>query len=214
MLWWFAAVEAEQVAPEPDPDIEFVGSAQSFSDTVTIPAGHDTDDLLVIVAHTEGSGTPSAPGGQGWTLHSGASRTGAGAKNWRVYSKVATSESETSGTWSGIGGTGGLICHVYRNASGLGAGDKLNDGNSNPDIPSLTLNVTDGSSWVMYWAMALASEAWSSFNRRQLLTGDSNNAVSFDTDAGVASWSGQSNISNSNSADWGSMAVEILKRTS
>jgi hypothetical protein len=209
----------------PFPDIEFVSSDYAVSGptaTITIPT-HQAGDLLVMIAvNIDDSSTPSAPGGEGWTLETSASRTGFGAKNFRTYSKVAASGSVTTGTWSA---TDWLICHVYRNASGLGAGAVDNDGASNPDLPGLTLEVSDGSSWVMNWAGQNGAtnnemSETSGLTRREMYEDPSGGPpdevfASWDTNGGASSFSGKSNISSGiTSLDWISLSVEILKATS
>lgn len=205
----------------PFPDIEFISSESAASDTLTIPS-HQAGDLLVMIAvNIDASNTPSAPGGEGWTNEASASRTGFGAKNFNTYSKIAASGSVTTGSWGGS--TDWLICHVYRNASGLGAGATANDGNSNPGLPGLTLEVSDGSSWVMTWAGQAADSLLemtetSGLTRRETYAPSASNKerfASWDTDGGVSSFSQQDDLNTSPVfLNWISLSVEILKATS
>jgi hypothetical protein len=197
------------------PDIEFIGAEENVGATVTIPAGHQAGDLMVMWTWQDTGGTPAAPGGGGWTVKTAASRTGFAGKNYRVYSKPCTSGSETSGTWTSCDA---LHCHVYRNASGLGSGAIANDGASNPDIPALSLTVTDGSSWVAAFALEVGTTndmSPSGMSERSAVSslGDYR-AETWDTNAGVASFAGKTNIASSGTHDWASSAVEVLKATS
>jgi hypothetical protein len=193
------------------PAIAFVGAEENAGSTVTIPAGHQAGDLMVMFAWREGTGTPAAPGGGGWTLKTDASRTGFADKNFRTYSKVASGGSETSGTWSEVFG---LHCHVYRNASGLGAGAIDSDGSSNPDLPALTLDVTDGTSRVAAFAFhvgASTSMSASGMSARSQLSSVPTTywAGTWDSPE-TASWAGKANIGSTGS-DWASCSVELLK---
>lgn len=87
--------------------ISRVGSASSETTSLTIPAGHQTGDLIFILAFIDGSTTPpTVPAG--WTTVT--SRTGTTCSLVGAW-KIAGSASETSGTWTTATG---MMCHVYR----------------------------------------------------------------------------------------------------
>lgn len=90
--------------------ISRIGSASAEATTVTIPAGHQAGDILIICAVNDGSVTnPTIPAG--WTS---ITNTADGTlMSISVAWKLATSSSETSGTWTSATG---LMCHVYRGA--------------------------------------------------------------------------------------------------
>lgn len=194
------------------PDIEFVGAGSAASTTVTIPAGHQSGDLMIIAAWQDGPDpAPAAPGGGGWTLK--ISRTGFSIKNVRIYQKAATSGSETSGTWSNVDS---LQCHVYRNASGIGLFATDSGSDSLVAIPAVALSVTDGSSWLMAWAAADGDFVQLSPSNLTERTDLSPNyrLQSWDTNAGVSSFTGRTGLGFNGSDEWRTIAAEILKATS
>src|SRR5438105_4128941 len=77
--------------------------------TITIPAGHQIGDAILIYAFAATNNTPSLPAG--WT---NLANTNAGASGHRVAYKIAISSSDTSGTWTNATG---LACVVYRGVS-------------------------------------------------------------------------------------------------
>src|SRR6185369_16959851 len=77
--------------------------------TVTIPAGHQLGDVILIFAFRDGSATnPTIP--TGWTNITNTTDGGT-LSSVSVGWKLAASSSETSGTWTNATG---LVCHVYR----------------------------------------------------------------------------------------------------
>lgn len=196
------------------PPIEFVGAESADASTVTIPAGHRAGDLIVMVGWQEGSGAPTAPGGEGWEVNTSASRTGFGAKNFRTYTKRATGGSETSGTWSTVDS---LHCHVYRNASGIGAIDRGNSGSSKPFVTSLSLQAPK-TSWVMAFAANLddlnMTDGSSQLTERTLeddtSAPDKFQAETWDTNGPVESFSSTGSMTSVDT-DWVALVMEILK---
>jgi hypothetical protein len=88
--------------------ISRVGQAGAEATTVTIPAGHQVGDLLVICAFRDGSTTnPTVPAG--WTTIT-ATFDGTSCSVSAGW-KYATSAAETSGTWTNATG---LLCVVLR----------------------------------------------------------------------------------------------------
>lgn len=88
--------------------ISRVGAAGTDGTSITIPAGHMPNDLLLMFAFAAAATSPTVA--SGWTNRT--SQTGT-ASALRVAYKVATSSSETSGTWTNATG---LVCVVYRGA--------------------------------------------------------------------------------------------------
>lgn len=86
-----------------------IGAAAGDGTTITIPAGHQAGDLLVIFAFRGATTAPSLPAG--W---SGLTSASSGASSFRVGRKLAISGADTSGTWTNATG---LCCAVYRGAS-------------------------------------------------------------------------------------------------
>lgn len=91
--------------------ISRIGSGGAEADNVTIPAGHQAGDFLLIYAFRDGSITsPSLPAG--WTNIAAAS--GGTAVASRFGYKIAISDTDTSGTWTNATE---IICVVYRGTS-------------------------------------------------------------------------------------------------
>lgn len=88
--------------------ISRIGSGSAEATTVTIPAGHQKGDIIIIYAVRDGSVTnPTIPAG--WT---NITNTSDGTlMSISVGWKIAISASDTSGTWTNATG---LMCHVYR----------------------------------------------------------------------------------------------------
>lgn len=85
-----------------------IGQNSAEANTVTIPSGHQVGDLLLIFAFRDGSATnPTVPAG--WTTITNTLDTTSGSAS--VGWKIATSSSETSGTWTNATG---LIVLAYR----------------------------------------------------------------------------------------------------
>lgn len=91
--------------------ISYISQASATSDSVTLGT-HASGDLLLVFAYNDGSATiPSLP--SGWlNLHNVTAATG----SYRIGFKVATTSSETSGTWTNADG---IIAVVYRSDAGL-----------------------------------------------------------------------------------------------
>lgn len=88
--------------------ISRIGSNSSETNSVTIPAGHQAGDLIIISAFRDGSATnPTIPAG--WTNITNTSdgTTCSISAGW----KFAASGAETSGTWTNATG---MLVHVYR----------------------------------------------------------------------------------------------------
>ncbi len=116
--------------------VEYVGSANAASTTITIPT-HQAGDLIWILAGRNNATAPSLPAG--WTnLYSGGP---GGAQSTRVGYKIAASGSETSGTWTNATG---LICVVYRNAQ---VGVHAVNAATNTTYPALSGFTTDA--WIV-----------------------------------------------------------------
>ncbi len=88
--------------------IERIGAAVANATTITIPAGHQVGDLIVIFAFRDGSATnPTIPAG--WT--SITNTTDGTSCSVSAGWKIAASAAETSGTWTNASG---LAVAVYR----------------------------------------------------------------------------------------------------
>jgi len=92
---------------EPDGNITFIGAAEGTT-SATLPA-HEAGDLILAFAFRSGS-TAGITQPSGWTS---IIATGANSTNARMSFKVATSNSETTGTWTNATR---VVFLVYRNA--------------------------------------------------------------------------------------------------
>jgi hypothetical protein len=131
--------------------IQFV-SASSADSAPSAPAGHAAGDLLLAFAYRDGSATaPTLP--SGWTS---IATTGGNTNAFLLAYKVATSSSETIGTFTNATDT---VVHCYRgvNASPIGNVSPAASGSSGSvSIPSAgwSLQDTSGKSWVAYFGGA------------------------------------------------------------
>jgi hypothetical protein len=183
------------------------GCAAANSSSVALPT-HATGDLILIHAFdTNGSAAPSLAAG--YTSAGTETTTLVGS---RIGYKIAASSSETSGTWSGAERIVACIYSGVDQADPIGAVAVSESTSSNTIIyAALTLEVTDGSSWV--WGTAGHNAA---NDVEQAPTGMTNRAasgtgpeiVAHDTNGGVASWSAQ-NVGVNNANHYISWTVEI-----
>jgi hypothetical protein len=187
--------------------ISHIGAQGNAGTTVTIPT-HQSGDLILIFAYRDGNNTaPTTPSAGGtvptWTLI-GSSGGNNNSSNFRYA--VATGSTTTSGTWTNASE---LICLVYRGTKFVG--DSLGGGAQSATIayPALSLDRTDGSSWVVGVAghrTATNVDAAPSGMTNRAFTGTE--AAGHDTDGGVTSWSQQTISAGANSG-WRSWTVEL-----
>lgn len=106
---------------------------------------HQAGDTIIVFVSRVGSATPAL--NAGWTNIVNGNRA-VGTGNWsaRIAYKVATSSSETVGTWATSEAT---IVVVYRGVTAIGAAT-TGSGAANKTItyPAATLQGTNGQSWV------------------------------------------------------------------
>lgn len=190
--------------------ISFVGAATGTT-SATLPA-HAAGDVLLAFAHRDGNTTaPSLPAG--WT---DLGSSGANVNSSRIGYKVAASSGETSGTWTNATG---LVVLVYRGcAAGDPIGDVVGTGSSSLIIsyPALTMQVTDGSSWVVGVAGHRSNDttgfgtAPSGMTNRSYVQDATATIIGNDTAGGVSSWSAQTVTATGTSGGWRSWSVELL----
>ena len=115
--------------------------------SATVPA-HTVGDIIIVFAYRTGSTTPpTLPSGYTSIL----TKTGATCSA-RLGYKIATSTSDTSGTWTN---SSALVCHVYT-SSLYGSGSSVAIGGSassnsttvTVNFPALTMTNGGGTSWV------------------------------------------------------------------
>lgn len=188
--------------------IALVGSGKAANTTsVTVPA-HSVGDLILIAAHREGNATPpSLPAG-----YTSIATVAIGTTySLRVGYKIATSTSDTSGTW-----TNGkcLTVQVFSGAQPLsiGSGTATNSGSPTiPNYPAVTFDTTDGSSWaaglLIGGGASHAPPSGMTLRQTAVSSGFADLDAS-DTNGGVTGWA-STNYSANGSAAWCSVVCEI-----
>lgn len=190
--------------------ISAISNAAAATTTVTM-SSHTTGDLILASVRRNGSTTaPTIPGG--WTLV----KTQTGTTSWHgVYSKVAASSSETTGTWTSASS---VEVNVYRGASGVGTGPTGGTGTGTTiTYPAITLDKTDSTSWVFRTAGATAAtnittNVPSGYTARGGVATPTGSAIcGCDSNAGLASSPSTGTQAVSGSGVWIAISVEILQ---
>jgi hypothetical protein len=122
--------------------IGYVGVNTGDGGSITIPT-HQAGDTILIVATSYANVIPSLPAG--FTNIQAGTDALENALAWRLGYKVATSASETSGTWSNADG---VTAAVYRGVTGIGASAAVADRTTTPSWGALSL-LNNGGSWVV-----------------------------------------------------------------
>lgn len=188
--------------------ISFVGQAGAAATTVTIPA-HNIGDYIIIFAYRTAATAPTVPAG--YNAVPNGTATG-NANSFVVGYKVATSTSDTSGTWTNATL---LNAVVYRGLLGIGgAKGQTNAAALTAAIPAITMTNNSGSSWVV--AFAGSKQATSqgtplagATTLRGTQTGTTSDSVAADTNAGVTSFSATTSA-NASSVTSSGVALELL----
>ncbi len=174
--------------------LSFIASSSTQATTITIPGTYAAGDLLVIFAWRNGSTTPpSLPAG--WT--NVGTNTGT-TSSVRVGYKVATSNSQTSGTWTNATT---LSCSIYRGQNSITP--FVNVGGQTGTSPTvnysgITTMQEPGRSWVVRFAgiktndTALETPCTGDTFRSGSAGGAANEVAAFDTNGAVSSSSFQS----------------------
>lgn len=141
-----------EVSPQPADPITFVDSAvrnaNTATPTVTIPAGVQAGDLLLLTASVNNAPSVTTPAG--WTLVETQSTTGLSSY---VYSRVASGSDAGANVPVALSSLGksSLALSVYRNASAVSAtATSVDAGTANHGAPEVT--VPTGSWVVWFWA--------------------------------------------------------------
>lgn len=179
----------------------FVGSNQAQAATVSIPA-HQAGDIILICAYRSNNTPANLPAG--WTnVQSG----GANSLSMRVGRRVASGSGTTSGTWTNANA---LICEVYRPSGGtatIGASAMAANVSSPATWSGLTMEVTDGSSWVTsFIAASLTTMRTGHTERENVRPGGFSILRAGDTNGGVSEWA---STTTSTGGNWRTVTVEI-----
>lgn len=118
--------------------IAYISSAYANGGSISPMPSHSTGDLLVMFIPGNGAIPPLQAG---WTS--------AGTGNfWRVAYKIATSGSETSGTWTYCLGLHLGVYQGFNELDPIGAVSGSYSSSTTLTYPALTLDTADATSWV------------------------------------------------------------------
>lgn len=187
-------------------------SSIAAATSITVPGTYNTGDYIVIMAFRNSSTAIPALGTGFTNLATGSGNT-CGA---RLGYKIATSSSESSGTWTN--GTL-LMCQVYTGVTSIGTAVATMGNSSSPSYAGLTLGNTSGSSWIIGMGghrdpganMLLPPTGMT--NETGINTGTSGHAGGHDTNGGVSSWSTQVVAVGGTVAGWHTFTVELVDGT-
>lgn len=166
--------------------IVFVDSATAAGNTVTVPTVQVGD--FMVCSTQRANNTPISLI-SGWTDWPGTPTSNTTGGSMRVAYRVATSTSETCGSWTSSTRTNLLI---FRNVTGPGAIAWTTPTAVNPiTFPALTLTTLNGSSWGVRFGCSMGNESVFTTDNptgapntpRQTASGNS----------GAAGWAGDSN---------------------
>lgn len=177
--------------------------------SATLPT-HQAGDLIIVAAYRDGSNTaPTLPAGFINIVNAGAS-----TNSIRVGYKIATSSSETSGTWTNATST---IVVVYRGAT-IGTASTTNTGASTTlTYGALTLNRTDNTSWVVGFgghrsANVAIETAPSGMTNITSVSDATDEMAVHDSNATVTSRTSSTAAVGGTSSGWATAVVEILEK--
>lgn len=164
-------------------------SAQANSVAITTP---QAGDLILVFAHRDGSTTaPSLPSGY-TSLGTTSGGSGGTSNSARLGFKYSDGTETTSGTWTNATS---VAVHVSRGCDpslAYGAFATAGAASSTLTFPALTLQVTDGTSWVVgFGASRTATDVGTNDPTGMADRSSATDIAVWDTNAGVSSWSQQ-----------------------
>lgn len=188
--------------------IVFVDAKTGTTTTISPMPTHQSGDYLLMFAGMGFTTVPTLPAG--WTNIA----TGSVDSAFRLAYKVAASSSETSGTWTSADG---LVCASYRGVASIGNnGTPANGSSTTATIPTVTLSVGDGTSWVVSGSVVhdgTAGYAATLVNgnpRRGTADATFATEAMYDTNGGVASFSSTTVSHGGSSNGWYGVSVELV----
>lgn len=187
--------------------ISYISSATG-TNTATL-GSHAAGDIIVVFAYRDGStAVPTVPAG--FTTARGG--TGSASCSAVLAWKTAESGSETIGTWTNATS---VIASVYRGAAGIGGTNITGANSTTISYPAVTMNVTDGTSWVGgaagHRSTNVAIEtAPTRMTNRTSVSDAIDEAAWHDTNGGVSSWSATSASVGGTSSGYRAITFEIL----
>ncbi len=194
--------------------ISYVSEASAASTSVTIGT-HAVNDIITIVAYNDASATiPTLP--SGWVnLYTLTATIG-----WRVGYRIATTTSETSGTWTNASG---LICLVHRPTSGnlvLPAMATASSGTATNVTYGASAASIDRTNAADRWFIALAStrtadsniqNAPTSFTARSNLVGSTWEMAAHDSNGTLGSYGGGTVSAGGTSALFRTLLIQLFE---
>lgn len=186
----------------------FVTSASAAANTVAMPAGTRQGDLIIVVAHRSAVTAPSLATGYS-SLATGSGNT----NSYRIGYIAANGLTDATGTWTNATNVWVII---YRGAGGVGVSAAATKAAATTaNIPTVTLQKADGTSWVMVFAASnqVATQgtplAGATTARGTPQASATDNMGIWDTGAGVSSFAATTSANNTSVVSSGG-TVEIL----
>jgi hypothetical protein len=194
--------------------ITFIGSVAAAGTNAVLPA-HQAGDIIFASAYQGLNNTQTITLADGYTAVAGQSGVPTNSQAMRVAYKIAQSNAETSGEWTGAEE---VIFHVYRGvdpATPIGGSSTMNSTGS-VTFATFALAIADGSSWVAGFSgwrsisTNLATSTFPGLTQRNNVapSGGASRAVSFDTAGPVTSFP-DSVASNATGIRYRTVAVEM-----
>ncbi len=171
--------------------LKFISAANAQSSSVSMPS-HKAGDLIVVYTLNRSSTIPSVASGFTNIYGDGVSNLA----DRRAY-KIATSSSETSGTWTNAEF---IIVAVYRGASSVWYSDPSGSMSGGPTSQIQYGSFNTGASnrwWLRMGAHSSATNQTSNLIGGTLRSGDATRGLLFDSNTGVASASAGNQSVNS-----------------
>lgn len=199
----------------PTSQISLVGSSSVGGISMIIPT-HQAGDLLLMFAYRDGVITPpTVP--VGWTTIG--TPSGSNTNSSSLAYKIASGSGTASGTWTGATGLTVQVLRGVNPTTPIGANADNGIGSTTVTYPALTLNQTNGTSWVLGFAghkspnTTLETPPTGMTNNINYIIPSNIAEVSaHGTNSGVSSWIARSVSVGGTSAGWRARTVEIISQ--
>lgn len=194
--------------------IQYIGAGIGAAGSVALPVipTHQAGDLILVFAFQDGINVaPSIPAG--WiNIINGASNS-CGA---RVAYRIATSPGTTSSVWSSATSTIAVVYRGVNQTTPIGSSSQGGTATSTIVYPALTLQQTNGTSWVTSSAGHRATNVDiqnppSGAVNRITASDTIDEAAWHDSNGGVTSWAGGSVLVGGTAGGWRAFAIELLE---
>jgi hypothetical protein len=174
-------------------------SANATSVTITSTSN---GDLIIVFAYNGSASTAPTVASGFTTLDSGIATNQGFILGW----KASTGGDTSSGTWTSATA---VVCHVYSGAT-IGADNRTNGTGTTITYPALTMQVTDGTSWVTGFGGARTATAGMDGSTTLLTNRTSQTTVNgLDSGTGLTSYAGET-LNFTTTSRWFGITVEIL----